>query len=102
VDEIKAIEKVLRRIGREDYADDIREVYELTKKLKDRINEIDNDDIRECALYASVAFLIWNTNVDYDARLAVLEGIKFELLELWSRLDKALGRKIWGDVIGQD
>ena len=95
--DIEIIERILRRIGKKEYADKVKEVYDLVKELKDRINKIDDDDIREAALYAAIAFTIQRSHVDYAARITILEAAKFELLRKWSELDKVLEEEVWGE-----
>jgi len=102
MDEYEVLDRVLRITKKEKYADKVKEVYDLTKKIVLKTNEIDDDEAREATLYATIGFLIEKVKVGLPVRITILEGIKFELLRMWSELDRVAEEKILGDILGQE
>ena len=90
----KKIEGIMRKIEMEKYADKIKEVYNLVNQLKDKINEINNEEVRETTLYATIGFLIETTHVYYAVKITILETVKLELLRMWLNLYKELVEKV--------
>ena len=69
VDEYEVLDRVLRITKKEKYADKVKEVYDLTKKIVLKTNEIDDDEAREATLYATIGFLIEKVKVGLPVRI---------------------------------
>ena len=93
-DIVKRARKIL---GSEEEMKICRELYELTKKLKDRINEIEDINIRSSIFYAVIAHLSEFVKVNFDTVIATLETVKFDLLRGFAHHEDQLRKKLLGE-----
>ena len=96
------IKRALVEIGKEEYYDDVVEVYELTKKLYDKINEIDDRDVREAAFFASLSNQAHFVRIPKADLVSLLETLKFHVLMECLLKDEGMLRLLMGDDLGQD
>ena len=78
--ELDRVKKALIEIGKEDYYDDVKEVFELSRVLKDRINKIDDFEIRWAAFFAVITGLTHDVKIPFAVLISMLEAVKFQHL----------------------
>ena len=91
------IKRALVEIGKEEYYDDVKEVYELTKKLYDKINEIDDRDVREAAFFASLSNQVHFVKIPKADIVSLLETLKFHVLMECLLKDEGMLRLLMGE-----
>jgi len=96
------IKKALAIIGKEEYYDDVVEIYELTKRLYDKINEIDDHGVREAVFFASLSNQAHFVRIPKAVLVSLLETLKFHVLMECLFKDEGMLRLLMGDDLGQD
>jgi len=78
--DLDIVKKCLADIGKEDYYDDVKEVFELLSVLRDKINKIDDPEIRIASFFAVLTSLTHNVKIVPGILIGLLETVKFQHL----------------------
>ena len=78
--DLDRVRRALIEIGKEEYFDIVKEVFELSRVLKDRINKIDDFEVRWASFYAILVGLTHEVKIPFMVLISILETVKFQHL----------------------